>query len=76
MTVLGPIVKPSSHLTPVFDTKNLHRSGIGFQPIRDNCGRTTMPLQRLLEEPQSRRFIPLLRDVALEYFTFMIDGTP
>lgn len=35
-----------------------------------------MPLRRLLEEGQSGRFIPLLRDVALKDLTFVINGPP
>lgn len=35
-----------------------------------------MPLQRLLHEPQCRRFVPILGDVAFQDLTFVIDGSP
>jgi len=35
-----------------------------------------MTPQRLLEEPQGRRFVPLLGDVAFQDLALMIDSTP
>jgi hypothetical protein len=42
----------------------------------DDCLGSAMALQGLLQKRQSGRFIPPIRDVALENFTFMIDRAP
>ena len=53
-----------------------HSRRIRFQSIGDDLFGLAVSLQRLLQEPQRRRFIPFLRDIALENFAFMIDCTP
>jgi hypothetical protein len=74
--ILHSIVQPSSHFTPIFDAHFARRRLVRFEPIGDDLKRITMMLQGFLEEPQSRRFISFLGDIALEHLTLVIDGPP
>jgi len=42
----------------------------------NDCLGLAMAFQRLLQEAQSCRFIPLLRDIAFRHFAFVIDRPP
>lgn len=75
MTVLHAIVRPAAHLATIRIAQFAHRGGIGFKPVSDDGLGSTMALQGLLDEGQSRRFVGFFRDVALEDFAFAIDGS-
>lgn len=53
-----------------------HGSLLGSHTIGDDCLGPAMALQGFLQKCQSSSFIPLSRHVALDNFTFMVDGAP
>ena len=76
MRILGPVVGMAANLPPLLVTQFAHRSWIGLQAVGNDGFRSTMPLQRLLEEPQSGRFIAFPGDIAFEHLALVIDRAP
>ena len=70
------IVQGASHFAALKIAQFLHRRRIGTQPVGDDLLGLAMPLQRLLQEPQSRRFVAFSGDVGFQDPIFVIDGTP
>lgn len=76
MRILDPIIEPASDFPTVFDARISHGSKIGFEAVGHDLNRTSIALQRLLEEAQSSRIIPFLGDIAFQDFTLVINGSP
>ena len=76
VAIFGPVVQPTAHFATLKIAQFPHRRWVGSQPVGDHGFGPTMPLQRLLQKVQSRRFIPFLGDVALQDFALVIDGAP
>ena len=74
--VFRPIVQPAARFLTIQIAQCPHRSRVGSQPVGDDGLGATMPLQRLLQKPQSHRFVPFFGDVGLQYFAFMVDSAP
>lgn len=53
-----------------------HGGWVGSHAIGDDCLGMSVALQRLLQKRQSRYFISLFRDIALENFALMVDDAP
>lgn len=61
VSILGPVVEVPAHLPPLLVAQFPHRGGLGAKAVRDDLLCLPMTLQSLLEECQSRKFVPLLR---------------
>ena len=76
MAIFDPVVEPAAHLPTIKISQLSHRDGIGSQAVGDDLVRPTVALQRLLHERQSRSFVALLCDEALQDLAFVIDRAP
>ncbi len=76
MTVLGPIVQLPAHRAAVLIAEILHRYKVGSKAVDDNLFSFALPLQRRPQEGQSRRFIALPSNEALEDLSLVVDGPP
>ena len=76
MAVLGPIVQPPAHLAAVLIAELLHRCRVVSEAVSDNLLSFAVPLQRLLQEGQSRKFVAFPGNEALENLPLVVDGPP
>ena len=76
MRVLGSVVQPAAHLAAVQIAQLPHRCRVGSQSVRNDCLRTSMAPQGLLQKGQSRCFVALFGNVAFQDLAFVIDRSP
>lgn len=76
MRILNPVVGPAAHLTAFEVPQFAHCCRVRAHAIGDDCLGPSVPLQRLLQKRQGRSLSALLRDVAFEDLTFVIDRSP
>jgi len=74
--VFRSIVEPAPLFAALQVSKVTHRCRVRHETIRDDRFSFAMTFQRLLEAAQSRRFVPLLGDIAPEHFALVIDRAP
>ncbi len=76
VAVLDPIVLPAPHLAAVEIAQCAHRGRVGSQPVGHDLFSPAETLQCFLQEDQSRRFVALFRNKALENLALVIDRAP
>ena len=76
MAVLRPIIQMATDLLAVFVSDLFHCGAIGPKSVGNDGFWSPVSFHRFFQKDKRRLLVPGLGDVALQDFSFMIDGSP